>query len=99
MYGSIKARRRRENFGDILLPESDFLLFLKNVFLFLDAKIPKFAACGGHYFRCQNSIKILLNFSGVKIQYKFIEFFRPRIIEFNTLFIEKKRLMGRGNLD
>ena len=29
MYGSVEARRRRENFGDILLQESDFLLFLQ----------------------------------------------------------------------
>ena len=27
MYGSVEARRRRDNFGDILLPENVFCCF------------------------------------------------------------------------
>ena len=83
MYGSVEARRRRENFGDFRLQESDFLLFLQRfrclfegfllIFGLQNSKIcrlrralfqmSKFNKHFIEFFRYQNSIKMLLNFS------------------------------------
>ena len=107
MYGSVEARRRRDYFFcDILLPESDFLLFLQcfrsifEGFLLIfgrqNSKIcrlrralfqmSKFNKKCIEFFRCQNSIEILLNFSD------------PELLNSILFLLKKKRLDSGHNI-
>ena len=107
MYGNVDARRRRENFGDILLPESDFLLFYgvfntMSLLKFFETEIPKFAT----WAEAGNPDKIQWLFQMSKFNCFLIDFFRcqnsiifwlnfsdPEWLNSIIFWLKKKRLI------